>query len=337
MDQKELFDDLIVKYLAGETSDEEAAMLTREIAESDDLANHFLAMKNVWDNAVSPNYVNDLKVTQNYGKVMRVIKQSQRQQRISNLWHYFQRVAAALFLPLIAVTVYMFISGRQPKERELIAVTQEIVSMPGTRIHSLLPDSSEVWLNGGSSITYTQSTESGRSITLNGEAYFKVAKDMAHPFVVCAGDVRVLATGTEFNVCSYEPDSLTTITLTEGSVQVTDPINTISMTPGQMIVYNENLGYSQLYLGNIDKNLSWRHGRLVFKNETLANVFKRIGQIYGLTFEVDPKLCDILFFATFEDVSLEQAMMLIRKSTALEYDAAQASDNRSVIRVKARI
>ncbi len=336
MENIELFDDLIVKYLAGEASDEEVVFLTQEISESEELAAHFMAMKNVWDTAVSPDCFDDEKVTRDYEKVLEVINQDARHQRMIDLSRLFQRVAAVLFLPLLALTVYLLVGGGHPEVNRFVELSQDLTTMPGTRMHTILPDSSEVWINGGSNIVYSQTSDGYRNINLNGEAFFKVAHDSEHPFIVKAGSVNVEATGTEFNVCSYPTDSLVTVTLTEGSVMVTEPYATTDMAPGQMIVYNKSTDQSRLYLGNTDKNIAWRHGRLVFKNETLGNVFKRLGQIYGLKFEVDPKLCDILFFATFEDVSLEQALMLIRKSTALEYDATQAAGSSAVIRVKSR-
>ena len=205
-------------------------------------------------------------------------------------------------------------------------------------MHTLLPDSTESWMNGGSRLLYTQTdTDNRRLVELTGEVFFKVAHDSAHPFMVHTENVDVEALGTEFNVCSYATDSLTTVTLTDGSVKVTDMASVSVLSPGQTIIYNENLKSGRLYLGNTDKNTSWRHGRLVFKNEPLINVYKRIGQIYGLQFEVDPKLQNVLFYATFEDASLEQILQLIRKSTSLRYLPAESIDGMSakyIIRVK---
>ncbi|MBD5366485.1 MAG: DUF4974 domain-containing protein [Bacteroides sp.] len=336
MEQPEFNDDLIVRYLAGEVTEQEKQLLISRIGSSAEVAEHFLVMKNIWEQTDNGAHNHVGMVSDGFDKVTARIKKNQKHYRLSLFARRFQQAAAVMLLPLIAVSVYL--ATTSTPERPLVPVTQELTTMPGTRMHTLLPDSTEIWMNGGSRLLYTQTdTDNRRLVELTGEVFFKVAHDSAHPFMVHTENVDVEALGTEFNVCSYATDSLTTVTLTDGSVKVTDMASVSVLSPGQTIIYNENLKSGRLYLGNTDKNTSWRHGRLVFKNEPLINVYKRIGQIYGLKFEVDPKLQNVLFYATFEDASLEQILQLIRKSTSLRYLPAESIDGMSakyIIRVK---
>lgn len=339
MEHSEYYDDLIVRYLAQETTRQEEQELFSLIRTSDEFAEHFLIMKNIWEQTGNPDEYSARKLSEDLDKVDARIRRLRYRNFFTVAFRYFQKAAAILIIPLIALTAVL-LKGSFSKQNSFIPETREITAMPGSRMYTLLPDSTEVWINGGTSVRYSRTNAEGRRIVdIEGEAFFKVAHDANHPFVVNSRNLSVEALGTEFNVCSYPSDSLTTVTLTEGSVLITDSLSQSVLAPGQMIIYNENLKCGRLFLGNTEKNTLWRHGRLVFKNEPLCNVYKRLGQIYGMKFEVDPKLRDVLFYATFEDASLEQIMQLIKKSTSLEYvsdDSRKAAGDKYIIRVKPR-
>lgn len=335
----ELYDDLIVRYLAGEITSEEESTLINLINSSDEFAEHFLVMKKIWEVTENPEEYSEEDISSHYEKVIGNIKRLRYRNFFFKSARYFQKATAILFIPLI-IALGFLLKKSSSAESQFIPVSQEIIAIHGTRVHTFLPDSTEVWLNGGSSLTYSQDRPDGRRIVdLKGEVFFNVAHDATHPFVVYTRNLSVEAIGTEFNVCSYPTDSLTTVTLNDGSILVTDSLSQSVLNPGQMIVYNENIKCGRIYLGNTEKNTLWRHGCLAFKNEPLCNVYKRLGQIYGMTFKVDPKLQNVLFYATFDDASLEQIMQLIKKSTSLEYissESDESSDNKNVIHVKPR-
>lgn len=86
----------------------------------------------------------------------------------------------------------------------------------------ILPDKSKVWMNAASSLTYTTNLlKNGiRSVKLNGEAYFEVAKDKLHPFVVETKNQQVKVLGTHFNINAYDDEHVVKTTLLEGSVEI---------------------------------------------------------------------------------------------------------------------
>ena len=87
----------------------------------------------------------------------------------------------------------------------------------------ILPDQSKVWLNAASSITYSTDlvdSKGIRKVQLQGEAYFEVFKDKAHPFIVSTANQNVEVLGTHFNINSYVDEPVTATTLVEGSVKI---------------------------------------------------------------------------------------------------------------------
>ncbi len=102
------------------------------------------------------------------------------------------------------------------------AVGMTSVSTPrGGTYQVILPDGTQVWLNSASSITFpTKFSGKERLVKLTGEAYFEVAKDKAHQFIVASGAQELAVLGTHFNVSSYEDEKATKTTLLEGSISV---------------------------------------------------------------------------------------------------------------------
>ena len=134
----------------------------------------------------------------------------------------------------------------------------------------ILPDSSEVWLNAGSTILYPETfAKDKRLVILNGEAYFSVQKDTASPFIVEVPQLSVKVLGTKFNVKAYPGDEKITTTLTSGKVEVS-----VQSQPPRILKPNEQLTYdkksSDIHISVIDTHdtNSWVVGKLIFTNTT---------------------------------------------------------------------
>lgn len=144
-----------------------------------------------------------------------------------------------------------------------------------------LADGSQVELNLGSALTYSNYKDQ-RRVTLNkGEAFFKVSHDSAHPFVVKAARGQVKVTGTQFNVWMYEDQ--VRVTLLQGSVLVNSdtaqPGEGFRLEPGMQARYREGdyaPQISQTYSN--DSSLAWRNGKLVLDNLSLNEALPLINR-----------------------------------------------------------
>lgn len=322
---KKIDDNLIVRSLSGNADVKELEDLAKAIAASDEAAEDFFETKNIWDAAISPEVADKIDTGESLEYLLKKISMRSKTEPAfrDKTRSVFMKIAAGLSIPFMLLSAYLYFSrnayGSMP-----VAANHEITAMPGSLVHTILPDSTEIWLNGGSMIRYHQDNDSPRTVEIDGEAFFKVAKDPKHPFRVnTASRLDIEALGTEFNVCSYAKDTITSVTLTEGSVKVNGGDWTYTMSPRQTVVYNSNRKKGALYLGNTDKNISWREGKLAFNNEPLKNVYKRIGLIYDVNFDVDVRLSNVILYATFEKASLDQMLSLIQKSTPLTYQVME--------------
>ena len=145
-----------------------------------------------------------------------------------------------------------------------------------------LPDGSLVYLNAASSITYSAALmQNGkRLVKLNGEAYFEVAKDKLHPFIVETNKQTVEVLGTHFNISSYADDETEKTTLLEGSVKVSATGNTKILKPGQQAkLYGGKIQVSET---DTDLAVAWKNNEFVVESEHLENIMKMVERWYNV-------------------------------------------------------
>ena len=176
------------------------------------------------------------------------------------------------------------------------------LSIPrGETFKVVLSEGTEVFLNSDSRLVYpTVFKGKDRIVSLEGEAYFKVSKDVEHPFIVKTGNVQVRVLGTEFNVRGYSPADVR-ITLITGKVAVSDTCGThnVEMEPGQSAQLSTD-GTFALSEVNIESFLYWKEGFFYFDDIPLADMMKEIGRWYNIDIEFrNSKIMDLRmhFFA----------------------------------------
>lgn len=155
-----------------------------------------------------------------------------------------------------------------------------------------LSDGTHIKLNSGSTLVYPKSFgRKERDVILYGEAFFSVAKDKSHPFIVHNGDMRIKVLGTKFNVKAYPDADNVTTTLVEGRIQLySDCVrgNSVVMTPNMEAVYNRRTGRISLSDTDAKENCVWTLGDLNFENADLASIIYLMERHYDVKFIVLP-------------------------------------------------
>ena len=142
-----------------------------------------------------------------------------------------------------------------------------------------LGDGSQVELNLGTELVYSNYKDQRRVTLKKGEAFFKVSHDSHHPFIVRAGEGQVRVTGTQFNVWKYEDQ--VRVTLLEGSVQIaSDALHaSVPLSPGMQASYQAGDSAPHVAVSNPnDTGLAWRQGKLVLDNLALAEALPLINR-----------------------------------------------------------
>ena len=196
---------------------------------------------------------------------------------------YWQYAAA-----VIAVTLVIgFVANSNI--RQYFSDKEQLVSVvsPMDGIKALkLPDGTDVWLNYGSVLKYSNRFgKANRDVIIEGEAFFEVVKEAKNSFTVTLGNSKVIVHGTTFNVKAYSSDDKYEVILVEGSVEYVNSQKNIFIEAGERI--SESRSSRELIVDQVDteKYTSWKSGKAYFDNETLFDLITLLEKWYDVEFE----------------------------------------------------
>lgn len=193
------------------------------------------------------------------------------------------------------------------------------ISTPrGRQFKVLLPDGSKVWLNAASSLRYpTAFSGQERRVTLDGEAYFEIAKNAAMPFKVAIGttmEAEVL--GTSFNINSYKNESTIKTTLLEGVVRLNAYQQSQTLKPGQQVIIipsKQKMEPAQ----NVDpeKVMAWKNGLFNFDDASLPEVMRELERWYDIEVTYAKDIPPIRFGGEInKQNTLQDVLQILEKS-----------------------
>jgi transmembrane sensor len=169
-----------------------------------------------------------------------------------------------------------------PEAVESYVPLEMTASTPRGGIYNVtLPDGTTVMLNAESSLKFPSVFKGkNRKVELRGEAYFEVAKDKSHPFVVQSEGQTVEVLGTHFNINSYVSNHYIKTTLLEGSVKVTGKDNELVLLPGEQSKLTA--GQLNVQIVDIEEAVSWKNGYFRFNDENIVDVMQKIARWYNI-------------------------------------------------------
>lgn len=280
-------DERISKYFLGELSAGERLSLLHEIESDEKLKKEFAEYQNLHALLNLGRQVQDQEAGRRSFK--RFIAEKRRI-RIWRQWRYWSGYAAVLLVGIVssAVLTYRIAHTEQGGFPEGVEMNT-LYTPAGQRAQLTLQDGTEVWLNAKSKLTYpSRFTDGKRQVSVEGEAFFKVAKDSLRPFIVSAHEVEMKVLGTQFNVYSYPASGYVRTSLLEGSVRVFFPNREndgIILTPDQQVtVLNGKMKIEPIRL---KEHFLWRDGIYAFENEPLVDILKKLELYYDVKIRVE--------------------------------------------------
>jgi len=181
------------------------------------------------------------------------------------------------------VVVYKF--DRKPAGQGQAAIPEinTITTPRGGQYQVILEDGTKVQLNAASSIKFPEFFNgANREIELDGEAYFEVAKDKAHPFIVKANGTQVQVFGTHFNINAYSDNPDITTTLLEGSVKMSKGTAAVMLLPGQQGIVNQNGSSIKVSQADVEANMAWINGFFIFHDQSIINIMRQVSRWYDV-------------------------------------------------------
>ncbi|MDP4209408.1 MAG: FecR family protein [Bacteroidota bacterium] len=348
---------IIVRFLQEECSEQVTGEVELWIKSSPDNQKLFDQYKKIWDASLKAGIhlqaVDIETELQKYLNQIDILKDhSQPKLNASgnnHLWGFFLRVAAIILIIVnLGILAYQLFP-KQPAGKK--GFTQMSVAN-GSKSKLVLPDSSIVWLNSGSKISYDNDyNKHNREIHLDGEAYFEVAKNRSKPFLVKTPEgFTVRAVGTAFNVKCYKEDKFIETALVEGAVKLIEDNesgqkNEYSLKPNEIAKFDKKLrnivilnkSKNEIVLNSapqiienkaafestphIETIVSWKDQHLAFDHETFDGIVNKLERWYGFKIHlVDNNLNNDTYTGTFQNnETIFEVLNVLEKTSPIQY------------------
>lgn len=233
-------------------------------------------------------------------------------------------LAAAVLVALGVDMAWRPLSRLRPPPPTEVAERQ-VQAPRGQRAELTLSDGSRVELAPGSRLSYPAPfTDSVRSVLLDGEAYFDVHHDAAHPFEVRTADGVVRDVGTAFLVRHYTGDSRLEVVVSQGIVAVRTPAHDAAagreVDAGERFIM-DSVGRTALSRVDPQRYLAWMHGSLVFDDTPFREVLEQLSRWYDADFQLaDTALANRRFTGTFHDEPLDSVVRALALPMHVRFD-----------------
>ena len=250
-------------------------------------------------------------------KMLTNIKNGIRRNRTIQFKSNFKRILpyAAVVAVIIGFSVFFFLNNKHSKSYSDFYTS--VITENGQRSKVVLPDSSIVWLNSGTTLSYNYSLDDERSVILSGQGFFQVTRNESKPFVVQCGEISVKVLGTKFDVNAYPVNDKISVVLESGSVELkhSQCLLDYVLKPGEKADYDIDERSVKVNEADIKKFTSWKDGKLIFKNDPMKLVIEELERWYNIRVEVkDQEVYNSIFTGTVINEGYLQIFKLIEYS-----------------------
>ena len=282
----------MIRYLQGTCSPEEEQLFDTWLQASEQNRNLFYETRVSWYASRIEYFGLEKQLDRATAILIGNIQHSDRQRRrkIYLQWGRY----AAIFISAIAIA-WLFLVQHHFKKNTEVLITASVKHTDSSKL-VMLNDGTRVWLNSNSTIRYPPQFLNGeRTVSLQGEAYFEVTHDTAHPFVIHTSDISIKVLGTTFNVQAYPGESHAEAVLVRGKIAIGDSVGNglVVIAPGQMARFEKNNHKLTVKNVNTDAYTSWRHGQITLTAASLKAIVRKLSELYEVRFSIDSSLADI--------------------------------------------
>lgn len=336
------YTELAAKYLAGEITSSERRQLMEWVAESDSNQAFFDQMVHLWGLTGDAEQSFQANVPAAWEKVAVRIGGGGKvandpapapapEAKIRSLSNkkFLLRIAAVL-LPIMLVGGWWLLQPNESQERLIVSdgAVREIV----------LPDSSRIWLNKDSRISFQEEFKE-RTVTLEGEAYFEIARDTLRPFEIYSGQTITRVLGTSFNIRAYPHEEKVKVDVTDGTVQfeeIDDQTDNVTLNKGQAASYSKVEEKVQVVESLGENSVAWKNKMIDLPNGTIGELIEIMEKYFGEKIEVERQVlleCNITL-PGLSDPTLDETLYFLEEFMS-GLVTVDSSGNNIVLRGKA--
>ncbi|QIH36164.1 FecR family protein [Sphingobacterium sp. DR205] len=319
----------LVRYLRKESDVKENAAIVAWLDSGEQNRHYLLQLENEWIHLKEPPLVIDRadrpgiwnKIQDRIQPVVKTV--------VFDRNRFWWLVSAAAILIFLSGTLGTYFIQRNILMNKSSQEHTVVYTALGQKSQVVLPDGSKAWLNAGTKMTYSHAfNQYDRKITLDGEAFFDVVKKENMPFTVQTSHLDVVVKGTAFDVSAYADDAKIEVSLLRGRVAIKDKKGQLigELKPNDWIQLDKRTGrYTQIRQLDAVQYSTWKSEELVFENEPLESVLKKLERWYGVNITWRGAESDRHYTFKVKTESLREILELINVITPIQYTIAGKS------------
>lgn len=299
--------ELIIKYLSGKASPEEAMRIDNWIDASPSHREHFELLQASWLEAGGETMLMP-DAAKHWNKISGKGTSAQTGGKVITLGRL---LAAASFVGVCLLGYFLWNSSNQNSETQLAQATTDTLNIA-------LADKSEVKIYPGSELSHPSAFEQGdRAVGLKGSAFFTITPDKTNPFVIDAGICKVQVLGTSFSV-EHLGDSVV-VSVSTGTVRVYNDKSEVTITEGQVAVCNAlGMIYTMAKEGSPANTAAVTTGSFDFDGKPMTEVLAELSAYFKTEITIeDPKSINCAPSISFTDETLDGILSIIAETFGL--------------------
>ncbi len=312
-------DDLIGKYLSGESSSEENKLVEKWIAADEANRNYFNHVKLIFDKAATVREIQQFDTDQAWKKLKSKMRGKPEGRVVPmaapSSTNWMVRIAASIVIIIgVGFFTYRYFTDKTTAPVEF-AADQSIKS-------DTLPDGTSVVLNKKTELAYSLDRRAKKRIVkLKGEAFFEIHPDAEQSFEVDAEDVLIRDIGTSFNVKAYAEGGTVEVFVEEGEVELYTATNEgIHVHAGETGVYHRDT--KTFTLEKPEPNVtSYKSKEFTFSDSNLQSIVDRVNEVYDRKIKIQPHLASCRLTVSFSNESIEEIAGVIAETLGLAVTA----------------
>jgi transmembrane sensor len=327
--KKDVLADLLKKYLAGDCSAEEIAVVNEWYEASNAQPDHLASLSEDQNELIRQRMLRailkDAELAETAVKPVSSVRTL-----FSGNWAKLLAAAVLLFLIKTAVQqIYTY----SPAGNTSTVKERHIVNQTNTIYKQVLPDNSVVWLSPQSTLTFPEKfAAKSRNVKMSGGCYFEVTKNPQRPFIIQSGRVVTKVWGTSFKIDDSN-SSIATVTVVTGKVSVRrnnrseeniSPVmgaDEVLLLPHQKVTYQQRSNTLQTSKVTETASLQlYQHVNLSFTNIKLSQIVQVLSKTYKSDIKIDSTINgNMLMNADFNGLNLPEVLETLQTSLKVSY------------------
>lgn len=309
-------DDLLVKYLVGETDANESATVEIWLKADEKNLNYYKGFKKIWEDSL---VLADQKTTVDENAAWKRFQNRIHENDVpvhtlkKSSMNWLRIAASILLISTLGWLGYSYFENKS-------ANTLIEIKTANTTLNDTLPDGTTVTLNKNSSLSYTNKFKGKtRPVTLKGEAFFYVSPDKTKPFIITVNDVTVQVVGTSFNV--KNKNGKTTVDVETGIVKVSKNKDQVELRHGEKVVIADQQSHLLKSVSKGKLYNYYRNNELVCEETPLQELVDALNEIYDANIIIKKTALQKKPITTvFKDQSLDEILEVIQETFLIDIE-----------------